>query len=195
MLDLGNVVIDIDFHRVFRYWADAAQVDAQRFYDKWAMGEAYLQHEVGEIDFHAFTKYLSETFAITLSHEDWVAGWNAIHIGPFAGVVQRLPAIAQRYDLYAFTNTNATHTEDWRRFMAPHIPHFERMFVSNEIGRRKPDAASFSWVCEQTGHPPGDIVFLDDLQENIDGAGSIGMDARLAKGEQQVCQQLDSLLS
>jgi epoxide hydrolase-like predicted phosphatase len=48
---------------------------------------------------------------------------------------------------------------------------------SHEVGCMKPDARIYRTACERLGVSPGEAVFLDDVQENVDGARAIGMRA------------------
>lgn len=48
---------------------------------------------------------------------------------------------------------------------------------SHEIGYLKPDPRSYRLVCQLLGVPPEDAVFLDDVQDNVDGARAVGMRA------------------
>ena len=63
LLDLGGVVLGIDFHRVFQHWAAASGVEASLFYDSWTLDQAYKDQEIGRIDFHQYTAHLSKTLA------------------------------------------------------------------------------------------------------------------------------------
>ena len=56
---------------------------------------------------------------------------------------------------------------------------FEGAVVSAEIGLMKPDPAIFRHLLETFKLTAGETVFLDDFQVNIDGARSVGMEARL----------------
>ena len=38
LLDLGGVVLEIDFHRVFASWANDSGVDKSMFYEQWSLG-------------------------------------------------------------------------------------------------------------------------------------------------------------
>ena len=74
LLDLGNVVLGVDFRRVFAYWARLSNTKEELFLAKWSMDEAYEQHERGEIDFDEYSLHLSNRFKITNS--GWRAGTN-----------------------------------------------------------------------------------------------------------------------
>lgn len=52
---------------------------------------------------------------------------------------------------------------------------FERVFLSHEIGQRKPDLETFGWVCEQLQVLPKKVLFIDDSPQHIEGANSAGL--------------------
>ena len=79
------------------------------------------------------------------------------------------------------------------RFQAV-ISQFDELFLSHEIGERKPDAAGFELICKQLNCQPSQIAFFDDTQENIDGAKKFVIRASLTKGETEVASALKSLL-
>lgn len=52
---------------------------------------------------------------------------------------------------------------------------FDPMVISGEIGFAKPDPAFFRYAVDQLGLPAGQVLFVDDVQANVDGARSIGL--------------------
>jgi putative hydrolase of the HAD superfamily len=56
---------------------------------------------------------------------------------------------------------------------------FDGTVVSAEVGMRKPQQAIFQHTLTTFGLAPSETVFFDDHQPNVDGARSIGMEARL----------------
>jgi putative hydrolase of the HAD superfamily len=194
LLDLGNVVLGIDFHRVFASWAETAGVEKERFYANWELEEAYKAHEIGAITFDEYCETLRRMFEVDLTVDEWRAGWNALWTQPFASVIDLLPELKTQYRLYAFTNTNDTHATCWRARYGGELASFEHIFVSSEIGARKPDPASFHQVCRDMACNPDDVVFLDDTKENVHGALEAGMDARHVAGESAVYGELSALL-
>ena len=194
LLDLGNVVLGIDFHRVFASWAQDAGVDKSRFYDKWRIDSAYKAHEVGAISFEEYCDNLASMFTVDLPVTAWRKGWNSLWTSPFTAVVQLLPAIKEDYGLCAFTNTNDTHAECWSSLYSAELAAFEHIFVSSHIGVRKPDTAAFERVCNDMACHPSDVLFLDDTQENVVGAQQAGLSAHCVKGEQEVAATLKRLL-
>jgi putative hydrolase of the HAD superfamily len=52
---------------------------------------------------------------------------------------------------------------------------FEMVFLSHEIGKRKPHPETFVWVCQQMGFEPTDVLFIDDSPQHIEGAIKAGL--------------------
>ena len=52
---------------------------------------------------------------------------------------------------------------------------FDHMVVSAEVGARKPSGAIYRRAIELAGCAPEDGLFVDDLQQNVDGARRAGM--------------------
>lgn len=193
LLDLGNVVVDIDFHGVFASWSKSARVDIMRFYDRWQLDEAYKQHEVGATDFTTYCKHLTELFDVELSDDAWLTGWNALFRSPLRDVVARLRVVCEQLPTYCFSNTNAAHHAAWSARYEAELSLFERVFVSNEIGLRKPDVAAFKHVATAMAQPPAQILFIDDTLENVEGARAAGMRAVHARSPADVLRALEEL--
>lgn len=194
LLDLGNVVLGVDFRRVFSSWAASAEVDEQIFYDRWHLDQAYKDHEIGELDFSGYAEALARQFGVDLPLSAWQQGWNDLWTEPFHSVIELLPEIAQKYRLCGFTNTNDTHAACWRSKYSDKLASFDKIYVSSEIGLRKPDKAAFTYVCDRMSVAPGDVVFLDDTRENASGATDAGLDARHVTTEAEVVATLLALL-
>ncbi len=193
LLDLGNVVLEVDFRRTFDYWAKQAGVGVEHLYERWQLDDAYRQHEIGTLAFSDYIAALSQRLEISLPMHDWETGWNELFVGPYPQVQQRLGSISSLLPLYAFTNTNPTHEIHWRRNYPQALQHFREIYVSSNIGLRKPDLVAYEHVAADMGFEPTEILFVDDTEENVVGAASSGMQARWVRSEADVVQVLDSL--
>ena len=175
LFDLGGVVIDIDFKRAFQIWAALASCDAADLEQRFTFDEAYEQHETGELHSAGYFNALRESLNVSLSEDDLVAGWNDIYLGTIPGMVKLLATASQRFPLYAFTNSNPAHQSVWSVRFAAELSIFKTIYVSSELGVRKPDPRSFSLVAERMGVQASEVLFFDDSAENVDGAVSAGM--------------------
>ena len=194
LLDLGGVVLEIDFHRVFASWANHSGVDKSIFYEQWSLDDAYKQHEVGALSFQEYSAHMSRSLGVSMSELSWQKGWNALWVGTYKSVIELLPLLAQKYTLCAFSNTNATHAASFNHHFGTELSHFETLYLSQEVGQRKPDTQAFLTVCENMGYAPKDVGFLDDTLENVKGAKDAGLEAYHTRTEAEVTSQLSKLL-
>lgn len=195
LLDLGGVVLGINVAQVFQTWAARAGVTADHFKHNWIMDEAYELHETGDIDFVEYARRQAQHFAVDMPISDWQVGWNAIWTEPYAQVVSLLPKVAQRFELYAFSNTNAVHAESFLNRYPDALAHFNTLFLSHEIGVRKPHPQAFRYVCDLIDIQPQEVLFIDDNADNINGARTAGLDAHHLHKESDIAQKLRHLLS
>ena len=194
LLDLGNVVLGIDPRQVFVEWSTRSGLAEAYFARKWVLDDAYKEHERGKLSFEDYCRTLNKRYGLSMSSQDWGIGWNKLWTRPFAKVLELFPGIKTNYRLCAFSNTNATHAKDFTSKYPEVISQFDELFLSHELGERKPEAAGFELICKQLNCEPSQIAFFDDTQENIDGAKKFGIRASLTKGETEVASALKSLL-
>ncbi len=193
LFDLGGVVVEIDFERVIAAWATLAQVAQQALRERFVFDAAYERHERGEIDAAAYYATLRKALDISLDDEQLERGWNAVFVGEMPGVVDLLAEFAPRVPLYAFSNSNPTHRAVWQARYAPTLVHFRRVFVSFELGARKPEARAYERVAAAIGAPLNRILLIDDTEENVAGARRAGMQAVRARSASEIAEALAPL--
>jgi putative hydrolase of the HAD superfamily len=92
-----------------------------------------------------------------------------------------LEQVGKRYRTFLLSNTNTLHMEAVRRSLEKTTGHqklesyFEKMYLSCEIGLRKPDPAIFTHVCEEQGLNPEKTLFIDDSPQHVEGAKAAGL--------------------
>ena len=71
---------------------------------------------------------------------------------------------------------------------------FDPVFLSHEIGRRKADPEAFCHAVQQLKVLPGEIIFVDDLPENIAQAQRLGMETVLFQSSTQLENEIYATL-
>lgn len=197
LFDLGRVLIELDSARAHRRWADiagvpVAQIEAQ--YAARVAGSAlFHQHERGEITDGEFATGLGALFEAPLTEAEFIDGWNSIFVGEMPGVRAVLARAGARLPLYAFSNTNAVHQAYFSVRFAELLAPFRKLYLSHEIGVRKPDAAAFRTVVGDMGIDPARIAFFDDLPENVAGARASGLLAFQVTSAREIERALQEL--
>ena len=80
------------------------------------------------------------------------------------------------HTLYAITNF-AAETFLKARAMFPFLNRFDDIVVSGEVRALKPEPDIYRTLLDRNGLIAGDCLFIDDVQENVDGALAVGMQA------------------
>ena len=94
-----------------------------------------------------------------------------------------LPELASKFELYALSNTNLIHADFFKKEYQPELSDFHKIYISNEIGLRKPDVECFEYICEEIRVSPEKVFFLDDTLEHIAGAKTFGINAEQVTSE------------
>lgn len=70
---------------------------------------------------------------------------------------------------------------------------FDYVFLSHEVGLRKPDPAIYEHAIEIMGINPARAVYVDDDAENVEAAKALGMHGIVATEPRQVIDELEAL--
>jgi putative hydrolase of the HAD superfamily len=195
LFDLGGVVIEIDFNRVVARWALHARRDPAPIKARFSFDCPYQRHERGEIDVSAYFASLRRSLDIDISDAQFMDGWNEVFVREVPGMAALLRRARARMPLYAFTNSNPAHRQAWLRQYAGIVGYFRTVFVSSDIGRRKPEPGAFHAVAAAIGVPAPRIAFFDDSLENVEGARASGMLAVHVRSIADVERSLEAILS
>jgi HAD superfamily hydrolase (TIGR01509 family) len=105
----------------------------------------------------------------------WFERFDEMIAGPITGTVDILSELRERkVSIYALSNWSAeTFPFAQRRF--EFLQWFRAIFLSAEVRLVKPDPRIFIRFCETFALRPEQLVYIDDLQHNVEAARRIGM--------------------
>ncbi|ATA25890.1 glucose-1-phosphatase [Brenneria goodwinii] len=187
IFDLGNVVIDIDFNRVLGVWSRLSSAPLATLKERFVMGETFEQHERGEISDEVFAEQLCHEMGIALSFEQFSAGWQAIFVALRPEVINIMQLLRKEgHRVVILSNTNRLHCGHWPVLFPEVEEAADRLYLSQDIGARKPEASIYHYVLTQEGVTPDQAVFFDDNPANIAAAQALGIRSILVKDRQVV---------
>lgn len=193
IFDLGKVVFDLSFDRVFQYWAVASGKEFTEIKSKFQFDNIFDHFEKNEISPQQFRQEISKRLDIKLSDDDFDKGWCSLYLDTYVGIDDLLSDLKRKYKLVALTNTNIIHSNVRQTKYADILKYFERIFSSHEMGERKPDAKAFQIVLDYLQVAPQQTVFLDDNIDNIKGAEKLEIKTILVKSFAQMKDELSSI--
>jgi putative hydrolase of the HAD superfamily len=201
ILDLGGVILNIDYQRTIRAFElllkNGANVEA--FYTQAKQNQVFDLFEKGEISAADFRTDLKKIFGLQLSDHEIDAAWNAMLLDLPLERLTFVSELRKKYPVYLLSNTNEIHYQAFRKnieetFDNPSIleDFFDKTYYSHLIKQRKPTAAAFNYVLDDNQLNAYEVVFVDDSAQHIEGAMSLGIDARLLVNSSlsTLCQDL-----
>jgi putative hydrolase of the HAD superfamily len=195
IFDLGNVIVDIDFNRVLGAWSDFSRVPLATLKQNFVMGEVFHQHERGEISDEAFAEKLCHEMALPLSYEQFSHGWQAVFVALRPEVIAIMQALRdQGHRVVVLSNTNRLHTTFWPDEYPEIRAAADKIYLSQEMGMRKPEARIYQAVLQEEGFSASDAVFFDDNVDNIEGANQLGITSILVAGKEVIPNYFAKLL-
>ena len=185
IFDLGNVIVDIDFNRVLGAWSDLSRVPLAQLKQSFTMGEAFHQHERGDISDEEFAQAMCRDMDLPLSYEQFAHGWQAIFVALRPEVIDIMTRLREQgHRVVVLSNTNALHTTFWPSEYPQIHAAADHVYLSQEMGMRKPEARIYQRVLELEGFSAADAVFFDDNADNIEGASRLGITSVLVTGRE-----------
>lgn len=182
IFDLGGVIINLDFEKTFLNFSRVfnKKIDSEILADHDKFG-FFREYEVGNIEddeFRGEIKKLSdEPIEDKLIDDAWIAMLQDIP----ANRIKWIYEATQKYNCVVLSNTNHIHVNHFEAYFNQVTPYgypgdvFQQLFYSHEIGERKPNAAAFQRVLDDTGFDPEKTVLFDDLKENLVAASQLGI--------------------
>ena len=141
IFDLGNVIVDIDFNRVLGTWSDLSRVPLASLKQSFTMGEAFHQHERGEITDEAFAEAICHDMALPLSYEQFSHGWQAVFVALRPEVIDVMQKLREQgHRVVVLSNTNRLHTTFWPDEYPEIRQAADHIYLSQDLGMRKPEA-------------------------------------------------------
>ncbi|MBU9820814.1 glucose-1-phosphatase [Rahnella sp. BCC 1045] len=187
IFDMGNVIIDIDFKRVLGVWSHLSGTPLATLMERFSMGEVFQKHERGEISDEQFAADLCHEMGIALSFEQFSAGWQAIFVGLRPEVITVFKKLREEgHRVVVLSNTNRLHLDFWPQHYPEIEANTDAMYLSQNLGMRKPEPEIFQHVIEKEGLSASQAVFFDDVAENIEAARAAGIEAVWVEDNQTV---------
>ena len=193
VFDVGNVLLNLD-------WTITAQklgleLNSEKFENLFlSVRDWDLFHlfEKGLCSEEEFYKAFSSRFLSQISQNEFEEIWNSCLPSEVDGVAEVIQELSERYTIFGLSNTNSIH---FRYFMDrfPIFRNFKKVFTSFEWNLRKPDPLIFQQLLESVALSPNQIVFFDDLPDNVAAAKNHGIQAYQAYRSAQSIRDCESL--
>ena len=117
--------------------------------------------------------------------------WNAMLLDLPEDRLTVIQSLKKEYSIYLLSNTNVIHIDafkkkigrmKWEKFCNL----FDKMYLSHELGLRKPNAAIFDYILKDQNIKPQEVFFIDDSPKHIEGASKLGIKTHHLKNGEEI---------
>ncbi len=180
LFDVGGVLVQLAGIEIMLNWLGKT-VTADEMWHRWLRSTPVRQFETGQIDADEFAASVIGEFGLSIEPQPFLESFTRWPIGLFPGTLDMLARIPDSYGRAILSNSNVLH---WPRVINDmHLGTvFDSHFVSHLTGRIKPDADAFEHVLDTLGCRPAEVLFLDDLEPNVEAARRLGLRAVRVQG-------------
>jgi HAD superfamily hydrolase (TIGR01509 family) len=190
LFDLGNVLAHIDFNAFWRSLGLDESSERAPFiagYEKLTR-----QYETGLISTEVFLHDLHVLFMKRFTRVQLQRAFEGVMTRPVDGMLELVRDVSTTRQTALVSNTNELHyVLSYARFESLNVLH--RNFLSYQLNVMKPDRGFYNAIIHDLQIHPSNMLFIDDLQANIDGARLAGMQAIRFEGVEKLKPELIQL--
>ena len=177
LFDLGNTLIKLAYERVLANICRNASTSRDELIEILEAAGGYRDMERGAVTFPEFYEFIADRSGYRGSLRDFHEVWSDFFDGTLPGVEELLQRVRAKYRVGFLSNSNEVHAELIPRRFSGLFQKDDRFIFSHRFRVAKPDPEIFQRALEVLGTTAPQVVYVDDLIENVLAARSVGMRA------------------
>ena len=180
IFDFGGVIINIDYLRTIEAFKELGITNFEERYSQANQSSLFSDLEIGKISAQRFINDLLAMLPKGTSPNKVVHAWNAMILDVPKSAVDVITSLKGKYRLFLLSNTNEIHIPkalvEWSKTTDVDFHDcFEHVYLSHEMGLRKPSEEIFRRLCAEQNIQAENALFIDDSKQHIIGASKIGL--------------------
>ena len=193
IFDLGGVIYGVDYHKTINAFKALGIDRFEEVYAKAGQSDLFNDLEEGKISRAVFVERIR-----TLSGQDMISSqifiaWNSMLLGFMPDALTCLKRLRGSYRLFLLSNTNEIHIQEIESRVGAEVfsdfcALFEKVYLSHELGLRKPHPEVFTHIIEEQGLAANETLFIDDSIQHVEGAIKAGLRAYHLTDDQTIDQ-------
>ena len=174
LLDIGNVVVSVDFFRFCRAVALDPVSGVQEIFRKYCSGELKDKLETGLMSPFDYLEVIArDPQCREISRRELRELWQDI-FELQQGAVEAVKLLKENHSVWIMSDTDPLHFT----FLLNNYPllrSVDRYYLSFEHGKMKSSAEAFEYVLESSGRGADEFILIDDKPENCASASKVGI--------------------
>ena len=191
LFDLGNVLAVIDFDK---FWSSLGFLRTEEItpfldgYTSWTR-----QFETGFVSTSEYLTGLQSVFGHSFSVEQLERAFASIIREPIDGMMEIVKRVSRKHRTALVSNTNEIHYKiSLEKLDVLGVLHTH--YLSYKMRVMKPAHGFYDAIMNDQKIDPSEMLFIDDITENVNAAKSAGMQAICFEGVEKLNASLNGLL-
>lgn len=177
LFDIGNTLIQLDYETALEGICRYSEIDRDKLVQIMEWSGGYHDLERGAVNFEQFHDFMRARAGYRGGIDRLRTSWSQILAAPVEGIEEILERVREQYRVAFLSNCNEVHAELIRRRYGVMFRDEDVVLFSHRHGMLKPDRAIYQLACATLDAHPGEVVFIDDLDQNVRAAKQFGMRA------------------
>jgi glucose-1-phosphatase len=191
IFDLGRVIVPFDYHRGYHLFSEFTGLSPDDVRQRITATGLVPKLESGQIEPRPFVDAIAKSLGVSMTYEQFSQMWGSIFLPEPLVPEDFIRRLRQQYRILMLSNTNAIHCETL--FVKyPLLALFDERVLSHEVGAMKPATAIYEAALAKAGCQANECFFTDDVQEYVDAARRLGIDAVQFQSYEQIARVLRS---
>ena len=190
VFDMGGVIIHFDENKYYEYLSKKYNVDENKITN--IMIPLINKFDRGDITLGVLLDSVSKNIGIKIPRKSWnyvfdtdaTIDWQMISL---------IKSLSKNYKIYMLTNVNRSRYFRTNTMLKINNKLFNKKFISCYLHMTKPDRKIYQYVIAKTNLMPNEIIFIDDLIENVNGAREIGINSIVFRGYRDLVSKLERI--
>ena len=176
---MGGVIVEVQRARAIQSFKALGLSDAEKFIDDYHHKGIFIAFENGDIDCHEFCRLLCQYMGKNVPEEAIENAWKSMIDPPADYILEYLQELRKSYKVFLLTNNNP-YIINWA--CSPGFTssgkalsdYFDKLYVSYRMKCTKPGLKIYRMMITDAGINPAESLFIDDSEQNIQGAIDCG---------------------
>ena len=193
LFDLGGVLYHINYQLTIDAFEKLGAKNFHKHFSQIQQSSLFDKLETGKISEEVFIVKM-KILLPNCSKKEILHAWNALLIGMPKENIDLLSKVSKNYKVFLLSNTNTMHIKHIysqinKKYGLRNLSSlFTKVYLSHEIGKRKPNKETFDWVLKDAGILAKETLFVDDSIQHIESANDIGIKTLKWESNKPICR-------
>jgi glucose-1-phosphatase len=172
--DIGRVIIGVDLSRALQGLSTGIPLSPKEIWSAIEKDPRYPDFQEGRMSARDWQLHIVRRLNGNLTYEQFVQAWNAALLPETLQPDSLWAGLAKKYRLSLLSNTDPIHVAHMESTYT-FFNYFPVRIYSNVFGSSKPKPVIYQEALRATKVKATEAVYIDDLEENVTAAQSLGM--------------------